>query len=439
MRLPPDHPRRVELNEEVHARPPESLTAPERVSSLAILVEAADRGGEIRHLGELAIDAGRAPPGVEATHFSADFGTFRLRWERHTEFSRYTFVVPGMGEDPFADPAINQVPPDFLSGLPGETIAAAHVAFVPAGLDAPWLQDLSQAVFAENALVGSEISGRAAAAFTDFRIHSDGFGRFVVQDRQLKARQAGRLVQRLLEIDAYKTLALLAFPVARELGPFLRRAEQELAAVTTALAGAADADESALLDRLTRLEAEIESRGAENQFRFGAAAAYYDLVARRIAELREERIQGLQTFAEFIDRRLAPAMNTCLSAANRQELLSRRVARATQLLSTRVDVTQARQTQEVLRSMDRRAGLQLRLQETVEGLSVAAVTYYVVALLGHVAQGARPLGLDLDPELAMALSIPVVLVLVGLGIRRIRRTAAGLRRRPARPDGPRLD
>lgn len=421
---PRDHPLRVELNEEVHARPPEVLIAPARVSYLALLRDPARPKEEPEHLAAFARDSGQTPPSPHANHYSADFGAFRLKWERHTEFSRYTFLVHGLGGRPFADTALSHVPAAFVAGLPGELIAASHVVLLPAGPDRLDVEDLAHESFAGHVLIGSEIGGEAASAFTDFRIHPDGFSRLVIRDRQMSPRQAGRLLQRLLEIDTYKTMALLAFPVARQLVPLLGRAEQELAAITTSLAETREADEDRLLDRLTRLEAEIESRGADNQFRFGAAAAYYDLVRQRIGELRETRIQGLQTFGEFIERRLAPAMNTCLAASNRQEALSRRVARATQLLSTRVAVTQARQNQDLLGSMDSRAQLQLRLQETVEGLSVAAVTYYIVGLVGYAAKGAKPLGFDINPDLTMAASIPVVLALTALAIRRIRRSVS---------------
>ncbi len=99
-------------------------------------------------------------------------------------------------------------------------------------------------------------------------------------------------------------------------------------------------------------------------------------------------------------------MNTCRAAAARQESLSQRVARATQLLSTRVDVTREKQNQAVLESMNRRAAAQLRLQQTVEGLSVAAITYYIVGLVGYAAKGAKAAGLAVSPDLAMAVSIP---------------------------------
>jgi uncharacterized membrane-anchored protein len=114
-------------------------------------------------------------------------------------------------------------------------------------------------------------------------------------------------------------------------------------------------------------------------------------------------------------------MSTCRVVAANQESLSRRVARATQLLSTRVAVTAESQNRAVLESLNRRAELQLRLQETVEGLSVAALTYYVVGLVGYAAKGAEATGVRVDPEIAMGVSVPVVAVLVALGVRRMRR------------------
>jgi uncharacterized membrane-anchored protein len=118
-------------------------------------------------------------------------------------------------------------------------------------------------------------------------------------------------------------------------------------------------------------------------------------------------------------------MNTCRAAAARQESLSQRVARATQLLSTRVDVTREKQNQAVLESMNRRAAAQLRLQQTVEGLSVAAITYYIVGLVGYAAKGAKAAGLPVNPDLAMAISIPVVLLLGVWGLRRVRKALSG--------------
>ena len=418
--LPPNHPQRRVLNDEVHARPPESLTAPLRLTFLALLAQGTARAEEWQHVSALATRFGATPPVAGANHYSADLGPFRLKWEQHTEFTRYKFIVPG-DDDAFAKPALAVVPVDWLAGLAGEIMVAANVALVRAGDAPPDPEAIATRLFAGNSLIGATVAGGAAVALTDFRIGGDGFSRYLVLDRSLTPRQAGRTIQRLLEIDTYRMLALLALPVARELTPFLSECERELAQITSALARSGDQDEPGLLDRLTRLQAAIESRESDSSFRFGAAAAYDALVQRRIAELREERIEGLPTFREFTGRRLAPAMDTCRAAAARQGSLSQRMARATQLLSTRVAVARQRQNQAVLESMNRRARLQLRLQETVEGLSIAAITYYVVGLVGYAAKGLKAGGVALDPDLVMGASIPLVVLLVALGVRRIRK------------------
>lgn len=420
MKLPPDHKLRIELNDEVHARPPEPLVAPVRVSYLALLCDAAQRDAGWAAVRDLCRRHGIEPPGGSVIHYSVDLGSFRLKWERHTEFVRYLFIVGGEAADPFGSTAISLLPADWVAGLPGQLIVAAHAVLTrpesgmiePDAIGARW--------FEGNVPMGAAVSGGAATALTDFRIHADGFSRHLLLDHATTPWQAGRVVQRLLEIDTYRILALLALPIARESAPLLLQADQELAEITAALVTADAADEPALLDRLTRLEAAIENRQSETRFRFSASDAYYELVRQRIDELREQRIQGLQTFREFTERRLAPAMNTCRSAAARQESLSQRVARATRLLSTRVDLTRERQNQALLESMDRRASLQLRLQSTVEGLSVAAVTYYVVSLIGHAAEALQEAGVAVRPVLAMGVSIPLVIAVAGFGVHRIR-------------------
>jgi uncharacterized membrane-anchored protein len=423
MRLPPDHAQRRELNDEVHARPPEPLTPPARLSYLALLSDPTQREGAWAALRDLAIRLGAPPPAPGVIHYSAEMGGFRLRWEQHTEFYRLMIVVPGADAgDPFGEAAMAVLPPDWVAALPGTVIAAVHGVLLRDGDDLDTAEPASAARFFEgNALIGSAAAGGLATVLTDLRIHADGFGRFLTQDHGMAPRQAGRLVQRLLEIDTYRIMALLALPVARDLAPFLTRCEQELAEIAASLVGAGETDEPVLLARLTRLAAEIESRQSGTRYRFSAAEAYHSLVERRIAELRETRIEGLSTFREFTERRLAPAMATCRSVVARHDSLAQRVARATQLLLTRVDLTRERQNQSLLESMNRRAKMQLRLQQTVEGLSVAAITYYIVGLVQMGAKGLVPLGMRWDPDLVAATSIPVVALVVAGGVRRVRR------------------
>lgn len=419
--LPSAYGARLELAHEVHARPYEAHETPLRASFIALLAPPEARAAELACISDLCARFGVRPPSPDASHFRAELGPCRMRWERHTEFSTYAVYVHGDGAPAFSTSAIAALPDGWMAGLPGELVFAAHAELVLGESFSAEPGDCAS-LFAGNDLVGAEVGDGVAAVLTDFRIHADGFGRFLVFDRGLTRRQAGRVLQRLSEIEAYRMMALLALPGARAAMSVLAAMEQRLAVIISGIAGERGADESLLLEELTRLAAEVENLIAANQSRFRAARAYHGIVKSRIADLRERRIKSLQTINEFMTRRLAPAMDTCDAASRRELELSERVSRATSMLHTRVDIVRERQNQQLLASMDRRARLQLRLQETVEGLSVAAITYYLVGLVGYAARGLSAAGWPLDAELVMGVSIPIVAVIAALGIRYVRRT-----------------
>lgn len=433
--LPIDHPLRLLLADEVHARPTEALTTPCRATYVAVLIDASDRDRERAHVAALCEAHGLALPEPGVTHFSAQLGGLRFNWERHGEFSGFRLFAPGLGEPLFAEPAEALLPLGWFAGLPGRTLVAAHAKLLPAStpmaLDAVALGEH----FGANAIVvGGEIGNGAGLAYTDFKVHTDGFGRFVVCNRSLTERQAGRTLQRLFEIEAYRMMALLALPIARELGPRIAAVELSLAALNERIAAEEGHDE-ALLQELTRLAADIESSLSTSQFRFGACRAYHELVETRIVELRETRLPGIQPIAEFMARRLRPAVATCATTAQRLHGTSERVARASALLSTRVDIARERQNQALLASMDQRARQQLRLQQTVEGLSVAAIAYYVVGLLGYLAKAGKAAGLPLQPDVLVGGAVPVVLLVLIWVLGRVRhRLHQGEGAGPAAPD-----
>jgi uncharacterized membrane-anchored protein len=158
---------------------------------------------------------------------------------------------------------------------------------------------------------------------------------------------------------------------------------------------------------------------SSNHLRFAAANAYYNLVEQRLIDLREVRIQGIQTIGEFIKRRLEPAVNTCRSTANRFTSLSERVGNASQLLRTRVDIIIERQNQGLLTSMDLRAKMQLRMQQMVEGISIVAITYYAASLIRAMAETLHALGWHVNPEIVEGAAVPFILIGIGLGFKRI--------------------
>ena len=71
--LPADHPERLALADEVHARPPEPLQTPSRATYVAVLVDAEDRESEreeeadadIAVSGHCRVSLPQQPPPVE--------------------------------------------------------------------------------------------------------------------------------------------------------------------------------------------------------------------------------------------------------------------------------------------------------------------------------------------------------------------------------------
>ena len=434
-----NHALRVPLSAEIHSRPFLQLDAPESISHLAVYGLDETRpelsNAQIQHatLAALCAHFGVAAPGSEAKYFYHDFGRLRMKWECHTEFATYTFAERQEDdlsvEQAFKRMPLFQIPQQWLQDLKGRIMVAAHVVFdCTSGTPESSAQAL-QRVFEGNTLVGSQVL-QGGELWTDFSIQSDGFNRFVIRDVGLQAPQAGRLVQRVLEIETYRMMALLGLPHAQHAAPLLNAIESELVTLAAAMVETDAAlvslhpeqegeAEQALLDHITRLAARIEKLSLENSYRFSASEAYFRLVNARIDELREVRIEGVPTVGEFMDRRLMPAMNTCQAMAGRQAALAQRIANTNALLRTRVGIVQERQNRQILQSMNTRAAQQLRLQQAVEGLSVVAISYYVIGLFSYAGKAAKAAGLIGNPDVATGILVPVVAVTVWLALRRM--------------------
>jgi len=377
---------------------------------------------------------GLRPPSRQDTHFLADFGAFRLKRERHGEFDGYTVDAKGCDpHEPFGRTAVDELPQGWLESLPGERIAAVHLAVLASNAPGEPEPVLARA-FDGDELCGASIADGAARVYTDFRLREDGFVRMLLLDVSMDARRTGREVQRLVEIEVYRMMAMLAFPLARDTAVELDAAERALGVLVTRLEGAPASEEPELLQEITRLAATVERLSATVGFRFGAARAYHAIVRQRGEDLRMHRLASLQTPIAFLERRFDPAMAFCDSVGRRIDSAAERVARASALLRTRVDIERERHNQALLSAMNQRAELQLKLQQTVEGLSVAAITYYAVGIVHYLLLALQASGVAVDVEVATGISVVPVALVVALGVRHIRESVGRrLRNVPADP------
>lgn len=427
------HPLRQQLNDEVHSRPSADVHAPMMVTQIAVITGETGVEAERALLRELAQEMGVEAPETFGNHLAIDLGAdetaVHLVWERHTEFSTYAFSrrCPHATDTeiadlslPFSTPPLSGIPEGWRARLPGEVLVGINLLALP-GNPSDIEARLPEA-FGDSKSVGAGMSGGRAAAWTDFQLHEDGMSRILVANQTLRPGRLGRLIQRLLDVETYRMMALLAFPLARDLTPDLGSIETELSTLAAETARIQNLeDEQRLLAQLSTLAARAEDLAARSHYRFSAARAYHQLVERRISELDEVKREGLQQIGTFMERRLGPAMRTCSAVADRLEAVSVRISRASSLLNTRVEVALQEQNQSLLRSMEGRARLQLRLQETVEGLSAVAITYYLVGLIAYVLKALEKAGQPINPTLATGVLAPFVLMGAYIAVRQIRK------------------
>lgn len=422
---------------ELHARPAPRVSAPARAVHLALkesrYAANRDRDSDRQLVRTLA---GSSEIDLPLRHVVLDVAGYRVAWENHTEYAAYTAVrrltdgdhevhdegdAAGGGTipDPFDEDPRGLFADEWLGQAVARRIAAVIVEVRAMPEDRERIPNLVRSWFASPPIISSVLGGAGVLA-GDLTPDGDGYTRWVLfVEPSVGAGRTGRTLQRLFDLETYRMLALLGFDRSHGLSTRLNELDPTLTALITEMDDPArPADE--MLHELLALTARLEGLAMSHQFRFGATSAYASIVEDRLRALSEERFLGRQTLVEFLTRRYVPAIRTAQSAEQRLDRMLERSRRAAELLRTRLDVARAAQNQALLRSMDARSDLQLRLQTTVEGLSVIAVTYYLLGLFGYVlAPLAESTGVDKGWLLA-ALA-PVVLLGVWLGLRQVKR------------------
>jgi uncharacterized membrane-anchored protein len=419
VRLAP-HPLRTAILSEVHARPFTPISVPARIVHFAFDTSGPRAQIDRANLVEFCEGRGLPAPASAEKQHRAPFGTTILRWEQHSEFTTYTWEVPSDPDGaPFHPDAASIASPMRLVPQPGPLLVAIDLHLLAEDNE----RAAPERLFDRASLAVAENSDGAAVYATDFQPGPSGFVRILVVDRGMPAERAGALVQRVIEVETYRTLALLGLPEAQRLAPSIGLSEKRLVEVTDEMRRTGDlASNHKLLHELTALAAEVEAGAAASVFRFGASRAYEELVEQRLQTIGERKVGGFPTWSSFLARRMKPAMRTCVTLEARQSGLSLKLARAANLLRTRVDVELEQQNQELLKSMNARTRLQLRLQSTVEGLSVTAITYYFVGLFGYLVKAAHDTGrMSMEPSIITAAFVPVAAITIWWIVRHIRR------------------
>ncbi len=324
--IPVEHPLRQTLADALRREAPPPLTAPARASCLVLLVSPPDRDRLRDALASLATRLGAPPPAADAERWDAELPFGQLLWEWGDGFVRCVVLAPGAG----SDPALSALPADWVAALPGETLLALHLDLQEARPGDPVAR--AALLFPPDGFAGATVADGAAAAFTDFHVRPDGFGRMLVLDRQLTPAAAGRLVLRLLDIETSRTLSLLAASLAAPLAAALDRADTDLGTLRTALLDPA-ARVPDLSSRLLRLALELDAAAAAVRPRLrrrGVLPRAGPPPPRRAP--RDQPLPPSRQSATSSSASSPPPPTAATTSPRRQRDLSRRVADAVALL-----------------------------------------------------------------------------------------------------------
>ena len=414
-----NHPLRDMAEKELQQRFFSALTAPCQLCHFMFTVASASKEAEFLALQRLALQQQVLFQSSD-TDLMLTFPGVTLRYERHSEFSTYTFIrqAPANG---FSAPETFLPVAGFFDDLPGQLYRVVQLNILPATSEQPdnTLSQHWQQCFSSEHCISSFVANQQAQVWTDFRKHPEGGGRMLLLDYGLSPSALARLVQQLFDLGNYRKLSLLVWPLVRQTLTKLHQLEQQLSDITQRIEQQQGSDEQ-LLREISQMTAQTEHLIANSSARIEASGAYYQLTLDRLKSLRETSVDGMMSLQDFSERRLTPAFRTAQSVLQRQLSLSNRLGRSTELLRTRVNMQLQRQNTELLASMEQRARLQLSLQSAVERLSVVALSYYAVQLVDKALYSLHGWFSQLPLQWLQTLSLPAVIIIVAWLLYRLR-------------------
>lgn len=393
---------------EAHARPSLQFDHPSIIIHLAFRCE---KPVMQQLFGEIT-STSKGPS--QPRHHIQRHGEAQIKIEGHSEFISCTAVAPTTMDEETLWSVIEESVPladvEIIVQLKIRILSTANAMVKSLGLG--------------DRIFGGTMVGEMDVR-TSYKLRENDSICFSINGKASKPDELGRRVQRLIEMETYRTMCLLGLPLARNISSKLTQIQSELEALMVQLNATNPEDSNTyeeIFATISQLSDQSNSLNAETRFRFAASRAYFDLVEQRLDSLQEQKFGDLQTISGFVRTRLIPAMATIDSTQKRLQTLTDDLSRALALLRTRIDLNLNKGNQAVLKSMDARHLQQLRISQAVEGLSAIAITYYSVGLLAYFYKALwSHIDLPFSAGIATGFSVPIVMIAVWIGLQRMKR------------------
>lgn len=395
---------RHEISNEIHRRPYYELYSPLRVSLFSLHTKNSQKN--YKYLHELCQYLSIPSPVDSSLTFKHTYqNKFTLKWESHREFCTFQFIKNQNIEtnNLFKQSNFEYIPELWVDSL--ENIINCVNLEVIDNHNIQNNEDIYNA-FDNNYIVGSYMNDKKAKLYSDFRIDGNGYHRILMVNENLTRHQLGRSVQRVLDVESYRSMAMIGLFNNKEINSELDILNNELLQINRDFEIKKEINLEEYYNKLTYIANRAHRLNNENKFRFQASNSYFPIINERLKELKLSTIDCIQPYDIYLNSRLNPAKRTSETTEKRLNETLQQMDRTANLIQTNVELDVKNSNNLLLDSMNKKTDVQIKLQKTVEGLSTVVLTYYSVTLFNHAITGIyNYYPMLLEPKLISSISI----------------------------------
>lgn len=336
-----------------------------------------------------------------------------LRWEIHSEYYNYQFwYLPADREKCLSFGELETEIPTLPVCFLGTKVTALDIIITddPAYSKPERIQELLGDTIYANRVMGTDIR-----IMTNYRPDKRNRERYLVTtgNEAVLMDRIEQVVENIGQTENYYHLLLLPLPdyftKLNTVGIIEKRVAERTERITATMETAAGEDMEVWLKDLTSELSQIHNLNERLRHRFSATFHYDKLYNRALDDWHAEPLEHYEPLRNVLNRKTEMITDDYHRLIQRVDASEKSIADLISVLRTRIDLILQRQNLEMLEGMHATAKHQVKLQETVEGLSIIVISYYLTGLAGYVFK-AMEKAWGLNSSLATGIFVPIAIL-----------------------------
>ncbi|MGE3152887.1 MAG: DUF3422 family protein [Nitrospiraceae bacterium] len=269
-------------------------------------------------------------------------------------------------------------------------------------------------------LYGSRILDEETSLITSFAHDEHDRERYFVSVASPRSRHSSvqEVVDAIVRIETYYHLLLMQKPLFSAAVDQVYRFEQvhlkQREIITTRIGGADSLTLQRWLNALTEDLLKTNRLAGRLHSEFSGSVPYDRIVHTTITALGEQTLSTYRPISDYVLSGITGVAEGYQQLLKRIDTLRSGFEGIISIIRARVDLMLEAQNLTLLRSVDKTTKSQVMLQNTVEGLSVIVIAYYLSGLAGYLFKGLSEVGWLRNASVASAVFVPIAVGLAFL-------------------------